>query len=271
MTPELLEYIKQRRVAGAPDELIRSELASVKWSEAAIVAGLSAVTVPPAQKPQIQTGNVVPTQTVGSSHLASEEQSMSAGEAISSAVTDAQIDVEPVPDAKHSVVVKIVAIIALVLALGVAALLFWQYFLTPGDIAQERDITQNGIKERGEQDANFDATIAQERAKARDAARTSDHASLRATLELYFDSEKKYPPTLDALIPAYREFLPRDPVTNSLYAYSQISGGANFAICIDFETKAPQCFASSETDLLEDETGASTGETDEAKSQGGGL
>ncbi|MDZ4226912.1 MAG: prepilin-type N-terminal cleavage/methylation domain-containing protein [Patescibacteria group bacterium] len=80
------------------------------------------------------------------------------------------------------------------------------------------------------------ASLNSARQKGRDARRLSDIKQLQLALELYYDSNSKYPATLSTTTlvdGGYISTLPTDPVSGS-YTYRGLSTSAGGAICSSY-------------------------------------
>ena len=89
------------------------------------------------------------------------------------------------------------------------------------------------------------------RAKARDAKRVADIKTIELTLEVYYDTNRIYPPivggsgnastNLAGLVPTYIQSIPKDPL-GSDYAYLQCASGAGFHLGASLEDVANTAF-----------------------------
>lgn len=79
-------------------------------------------------------------------------------------------------------------------------------------------------------------TTAQAQATSRDAERLANMKQLQLALELYSDSNGKYPSTLSLLVPTYMALVPVDPLDRSAYPYDQLSGGTAYELGANLET-----------------------------------
>lgn len=68
------------------------------------------------------------------------------------------------------------------------------------------------------------ASLNSARKKARDARRVADLKQVQLALEMYFDTERKYPTSLSLLVPNYLPAVPKDPL-NTLYSYAALGSG----------------------------------------------
>lgn len=80
-------------------------------------------------------------------------------------------------------------------------------------------------------------SLTESRAKSRDAARVSDIKQLQNALQLYYQDNKVYPPTLDSatLTSLYIRAVPRDPLTGASYSYAALMVGSR---CSDYHLGA---------------------------------
>jgi hypothetical protein len=91
-------------------------------------------------------------------------------------------------------------------------------------------------------DSLANASLANARAKARDAQRKSDVAMMRSGLALYNDDHGAYPASLSVLVPVYIDKLPTDPTTNMNYGY-QICAGNHYLLSTSLETTTNKFYA----------------------------
>ena len=69
------------------------------------------------------------------------------------------------------------------------------------------------------------------RQKGRDAKRSSDLDTIRTAVELYNNTNKTYPTTIDQLVSGgYLQTTPKDPVNTGLYIYVYSSNGTDYKI-----------------------------------------
>jgi hypothetical protein len=76
----------------------------------------------------------------------------------------------------------------------------------------------------------------------RDIQRETDVVKIRNGLNKYYTARFAYPPALNDLVPDFLQSIPRDPKTGAEYPY-KLQGESNYSLCINFESKAPQCLA----------------------------
>lgn len=88
------------------------------------------------------------------------------------------------------------------------------------------------------------------RAGQRDEQRKTAFIQLRTALSKYGNEKKKYPQSLQELVPAYVSALPIDPKTGKQYEYILHKETNNYQLCISFELQTPQCVASSDTSII---------------------
>ncbi|MBI2034679.1 MAG: hypothetical protein HYT11_03020 [Candidatus Levybacteria bacterium] len=73
-------------------------------------------------------------------------------------------------------------------------------------------------------------------AEAIDAERTRDKFIIREGLTSYFQQNHIYPNKLSLLVPSYISKIPMDPIANNEYNYRIVDSGADYTLCIYFET-----------------------------------
>ena len=79
------------------------------------------------------------------------------------------------------------------------------------------------------------------RAHARDAHRIADVKQLQLALELYYDSNNGYPPSIEGtylVAFGYISSIPKDPLDGSWYAYDQLGGGRGYELGASLETQS---------------------------------
>jgi hypothetical protein len=76
----------------------------------------------------------------------------------------------------------------------------------------------------------------------RDIQRETDVVKIRNGLNKYYTARFTYPQALNDLVPDFLQSIPRDPKTGAVYPY-KLQGESNYSLCINFESKTPQCVA----------------------------
>jgi hypothetical protein len=76
----------------------------------------------------------------------------------------------------------------------------------------------------------------------RDIQRETDVVKIRNGLNKYYTARFTYPPALSDLVPDFLQSIPRDPKTGAEYPY-KLQGESNYSLCVNFESKTPQCLA----------------------------
>ena len=69
----------------------------------------------------------------------------------------------------------------------------------------------------------------------RDTQRRGDLVQIKLASEMYFDANKTYPASIDALVPTFLSGLPVDPITGEQYEYVLYDGGEDFEVCANLE------------------------------------
>ncbi len=72
----------------------------------------------------------------------------------------------------------------------------------------------------------------------RDKQRDEVYIQLQTALGRYYNENNRYPQALSELVPNYINYVPGDPKTNKPYDYGIVNNGANYIICIYYETKS---------------------------------
>ncbi len=75
------------------------------------------------------------------------------------------------------------------------------------------------------------------RARSRDQQRVSDISTLQLSLEVYFNKNGQYPPTLASLVPVYIASVPNPPTGAANYAYNYFpisTVSPSYAICTSY-------------------------------------
>jgi|SRR5579885_434739 len=88
------------------------------------------------------------------------------------------------------------------------------------------------------------------RAGGRDRQRDEDFANLQHALSMYHAQSGLYPQSLQQLVPTYLKTVPSDPKTHALYSYSLVDEQGDYQLCINFETKPPQCVSSGQSSSI---------------------
>lgn len=87
------------------------------------------------------------------------------------------------------------------------------------------------------------ASLNSARTKARDARRVADIKQMQTALELYYDTNKRYPATASVatdLAPTYIASYPVDPSSTArAYAYAADTNGTTYCIAADMEGTPP--------------------------------
>ncbi len=79
----------------------------------------------------------------------------------------------------------------------------------------------------------------------RDKQREADIVKIRSAIDKYQVDKSVYPSTLQELLPKYLQAIPQDPETGGQYSYQTMDNNYNYELCVNFESKAPQCVSSS--------------------------
>lgn len=84
------------------------------------------------------------------------------------------------------------------------------------------------------------ASLNSARTKARDARRVADIKQMQTALELYYDTNKRYPAVATDLAPTYIASFATDPSSPSRqYAYAADTNGTTYCIAADMEGTPP--------------------------------
>jgi prepilin-type N-terminal cleavage/methylation domain-containing protein len=81
------------------------------------------------------------------------------------------------------------------------------------------------------------ASLNSARKKGRDAKRISDISQVKLALELYFDSNRKYPVATTDLVPEYIPVWPTPPLSSDLYGYVASSTETDYILYTTLEDK----------------------------------
>lgn len=79
----------------------------------------------------------------------------------------------------------------------------------------------------------------------RDKQREADIVKVRSAIDKYQEEKGRYPGSLQELLPKYLQAIPLDPETGGQYSYQTMDNNYNYELCVNFESKAPQCVSSS--------------------------
>jgi hypothetical protein len=78
--------------------------------------------------------------------------------------------------------------------------------------------------------------------RAKDAEKTASQHSLEMALDLYYVDNRKYPTSLDELVPNEISKLPKDAKTGEVfYTYELTESGKNYILCVNYELKETEC------------------------------
>jgi prepilin-type N-terminal cleavage/methylation domain-containing protein len=88
------------------------------------------------------------------------------------------------------------------------------------------------------------ASLNTARQKSRDARRVADIKQVQLAMQLYYDATSQYPTTTALLAPTYIATIPRDPVGQVAYPYTQLNSGASYHIGANLEDSTNQALQS---------------------------